>query len=55
VDNTPEPEPEDVQAHLIGGIPEAEVMPETRLFPLRHKTRYPFSTLRTVTLLSRKN
>lgn len=26
VDNTPEPEPEDVQAHLIGGIPEDEVM-----------------------------
>ncbi|WP_462323868.1 type I restriction-modification system subunit M [Desulfoplanes sp.] len=26
VDNTPEPEPEDVQAHLIGGIPENEVM-----------------------------
>jgi len=25
VDNTPAPEPEDVQAHLIGGIPEAEV------------------------------
>jgi type I restriction enzyme M protein len=25
VDNTPEPEPEDVQAHLIGGLPEAEV------------------------------
>ena len=25
VDNTPEPEPEDVQAHLIGGIPEREV------------------------------
>jgi type I restriction enzyme M protein len=25
VDNTPEPEPEDVQAHLIGGIPEAEI------------------------------
>ena len=25
VDNTPEPEPEDVQAHLIGGIPQAEV------------------------------
>lgn len=25
VDNTPEPEPEDVQAHLIGGIPEFEV------------------------------
>jgi type I restriction enzyme M protein len=26
VDNTPDPEPEDVKAHLIGGIPEAEVM-----------------------------
>ncbi|MDE3001321.1 MAG: N-6 DNA methylase [Gemmatimonadota bacterium] len=25
VDNTPDPEPEDVQAHLIGGIPEPEV------------------------------
>ena len=25
VGNTPEPEPEDVQAHLIGGIPESEV------------------------------
>lgn len=25
VDNTPEPEPEDVQAHLVGGIPEKEV------------------------------
>jgi len=25
VDNTPDPEPEDVQAHLIGGIPAAEV------------------------------
>jgi type I restriction enzyme M protein len=25
VDNTPEPEPEDVQAHLIGGVPVAEV------------------------------
>jgi type I restriction enzyme M protein len=25
VDNTPEPEPEDVQAHLIGGIAESEV------------------------------
>ena len=25
VDNTPEPESEDVQAHLIGGIPESEV------------------------------
>lgn len=26
VDNTPEPEPEDVQAHLIGGIPQTEVV-----------------------------
>jgi type I restriction enzyme M protein len=26
VDNTPAPEPEDVTAHLIGGIPEAEVV-----------------------------
>lgn len=25
VDNTPEPEPEDVQAHLIGGLPDVEV------------------------------
>ena len=25
VDNTPDPEPEDVTAHLIGGVPEAEV------------------------------
>jgi len=25
VDNTPDPDPEDVQAHLIGGIPETEV------------------------------
>jgi hypothetical protein len=25
VDNTPDPEPEDVHAHLIGGVPEAEV------------------------------
>ena len=26
VDNTPDPEPEDVQAHLIGGIPVSEVL-----------------------------
>ena len=26
VDNTPDPEPEDVQAHLIGGVPEPEVL-----------------------------
>lgn len=25
VDNTPDPEPEDVQAHLVGGVPESEV------------------------------
>lgn len=25
VDNTPEPEPEDVTAHLVGGIPQAEI------------------------------
>jgi type I restriction enzyme M protein len=25
IDNTPSPEPEDVQAHLIGGVPEVEV------------------------------
>lgn len=25
VDNTPDPEPEDVQAHLVGGVPEMEV------------------------------
>ena len=25
VDNTPDPEPEDVQAHLLGGVPDAEV------------------------------
>ncbi len=32
VDNTPEPEPEDVQAHLIGGIPKAEVIARTAYF-----------------------
>jgi len=32
VDNTPEPEPEDVQAHLIGGIPEAEVQTQANEF-----------------------
>ena len=32
VDNTPDPEPEDVQAHLIGGIPEAEVNARTADF-----------------------
>ncbi|MGY1846964.1 type I restriction-modification system subunit M [Blastococcus sp. SYSU DS1021] len=35
VDNTPEAEPEDVQAHLIGGVPEVEVValqPQLRKF-----------------------
>jgi type I restriction enzyme M protein len=32
VDNTPDPEPEDVQAHLIGGVPEAEVQARKRDF-----------------------
>lgn len=32
VDNTPDPEPEDVQAHLIGGIPEAEVNDQAAYF-----------------------
>ncbi len=32
VDNTPEPEPEDVQAHLIGGIPESEVSTQSDPF-----------------------
>lgn len=29
VDNTPPPEPEDVRAHLIGGVPKAEVAAQT--------------------------
>ncbi len=32
VDNTPEPEPEDVQAHLIGGVPEPEVQAKSAEF-----------------------
>jgi type I restriction enzyme M protein len=32
VDNTPDPEPEDVQAHLIGGIPEAEILAKRNQF-----------------------
>ncbi len=32
VDNTPDPEHEDVQAHLIGGIPESEVAARARDF-----------------------
>ena len=32
VDNTPEPEPEDVQAHLVGGVPETEVTAQSGNF-----------------------
>lgn len=32
VDNTPEPEPEDVTAHLLGGIPQSEVAARQREF-----------------------
>ncbi|WP_367291866.1 N-6 DNA methylase [Laspinema palackyanum] len=32
VDNTPEPEPEDVTAHLMGGIPQAEVIAQAGEF-----------------------
>ena len=32
VDNTPEPEPHDVRAHLIGGIPEVEVEAQLPLY-----------------------
>ena len=32
VDNIPDPEPEDVQAHLIGGIPESEVAVQSGSF-----------------------
>jgi type I restriction enzyme M protein len=32
VDNTPEPEPEDVKAHLLGGIPKVEVQSYDKIF-----------------------
>ena len=32
VDNTPEPEPEDVKAHLLGGIPKVEVESNVKIF-----------------------
>jgi type I restriction enzyme M protein len=32
VDNTPDPEPEDVKAHLIGGIPQAEIAAQQDTF-----------------------
>ena len=43
VDNTPEPEPEDVQAHLIGGIPETEVAARSddfNMFGLQSETLF---------------
>ena len=44
VDNTPDPEPEDVQAHLIGGIPESEVAgPRCRLCQVRRRPRHALS------------
>jgi type I restriction enzyme M protein len=36
VDNTPPPEPEDVRAHLLGGVPKSEVVAQT---PLLQKFR----------------
>ncbi len=36
VDNTPEPEPEDVTAHLIGGVPEEEVKAKQKEFDKFH-------------------
>ena len=42
VDNTPAPEPEDVQAHLIGGIPEKEVDV--------HRTRFDILGINPLTL-----
>jgi type I restriction enzyme M protein len=44
VNNTPDPEPEDVQAHLIGGIPEKEVLSE-ELLGIREKFGLKTSTL----------
>ena len=32
VDNTPDPEPEDVKAHLMGGIPQAEIVAQQDTF-----------------------
>ncbi|HYN44541.1 MAG TPA: type I restriction-modification system subunit M [Candidatus Limnocylindrales bacterium] len=43
VDNTPDPEPEGVQAHLIGGIPEAEVTARAAdfaRFGIQHETLF---------------
>lgn len=56
VDNTPEPEPEDVTAHLMGGIPKAEltsqatefdrfhVDPDRQFVPLASNAIHYFST-----------
>ncbi|HSH60431.1 MAG TPA: type I restriction-modification system subunit M [Acidimicrobiales bacterium] len=34
IDNVAEPEPEDVQAHLVGGVPESEVVASRRRFEM---------------------
>ena len=46
VDNTPKPEPEDVQAHLVGGIPESEVAmrdDDLKKFGFRAESLFCFS------------
>jgi type I restriction enzyme M protein len=46
VDNTPEPEPEDVRAHLIGGIPKTEVdaqLPQFNKFNVNPNIIFSFS------------
>ena len=45
VDNTPDPEPEDVQAHLIGGIPESRGRsPQQPSSPSSASSRHRFSS-----------
>ncbi len=44
VDNTPDPEPEDVRAHLLGGVPKAEVAARKSLlkkFGVKAELRIP--------------
>jgi type I restriction enzyme M protein len=41
VDNTPDQEPEDVQAHLIGGVPEAEVQARQAILPSSASLQLP--------------
>jgi type I restriction enzyme M protein len=40
VDNTPEPEPEDVKAHLIGGVPVTEIEAVNKTFGKKFKFDY---------------